>query len=166
MKKLSFILLASVILVTACKTKTEPVTVNTEAAKASITEVFEKYNTALKAKDVGVISALLSEDALCCGTDPGEFWDKKAMIDLWNNMAADTSVKVEFTLDKREIRLAKDGNSAIVIEQFVMPSLCPRIPVRSVYHVVKSADNWMFDLITWNLIPKNEDLGKLNKALE
>ena len=41
-----------------------------------------------------------------------------------------------------------------------------KIPVRMVYHLVKNGDNWLFDFVSWNFIPNNEDLGKLNKALE
>lgn len=166
MKKISFFLLFAAITFAACKTKTPPVTVNADAEKAAITAFFDKYTTAMMAKDANAISAMLSENVLCCGTDPGEFWDKKAMTDFWTNVAADTSVKVSYTIEKREIRLSSDGNSAVVIEQFIMPSLCPKIPVRSVYHMIKSGESWIFDLVTWNLIPKNDDLSKLNKALE
>jgi len=41
-----------------------------------------------------------------------------------------------------------------------------KMPMRIVYHLVKNGDNWLIDFISWSFIPNNEDLGKLNKALE
>lgn len=29
----------------------------------------------------------------------------------------------------------------------------------------KSGESWKFDFVSWNLIPRNEDMGKINKAL-
>ncbi|HBE41800.1 MAG TPA: hypothetical protein DDW27_11465, partial [Bacteroidales bacterium] len=59
-----------------------------------------------------------------------------------------------------------DGNSAIVVEQYIMPFLSSKIPLRNVYNAVKTNDNWMIDFISWSFIPKNEDISKLNKAVE
>ncbi len=68
-------------------------------------------------------------------------------------------------LDKREIRVAADGNSAIVMEQEFF-NLTPKIQMRLVSHAIKTAGGWKLDFISWNLIPKNEDIGKIIKALE
>jgi ketosteroid isomerase-like protein len=166
MKKTICVFSIAVLLITACQTKAKIVPVNTEAEKASISALLNKYNSAFKAKDLNSILTTLSSDVLVCGTDPSEFWDKKQIIDMWTQAFADTSLKLNFSIDRREIRLVADGNSALVVDQYVMSFLSPKIPIRSVYHLVKVDEKWMLDYISWNLIPKNEDIPKLNKALE
>ncbi len=108
----------------------------------------------------------MADDGLFCGTDPSELLDKKALSDMMTQSLADTTMIWSYSIDKREIRVAADGSSAIVLEQFTMPGISPKIPTRLVYHVVKASDKWMFDFISWSFIPKNEDILKLNKALE
>ena len=66
----------------------------------------------------------------------------------------------------REIRIAADGNSAVSVEQMFMEVFSQKMPMRIVYHLVKNGDDWLIDFISWSFIPNNEDLGKLNKALE
>jgi hypothetical protein len=85
---------------------------------------------------------------------------------MMNQTFADTSLKVNYTIDKCEIRIAADANSAIAVEQMFFKAFSQKMPIRMVYHLVKNNDNWLFDFVSWNFIPDNEDLGKLNKALE
>ena len=166
MKKTIYIFSIAVIIITACQPKTKIVPVDTEAAKAAISALFDKYNSAYKAKDTNTLLAALTDDVLACGTDPSEFMDKKQISDGWTQAFADTSFKINYSIDRREIRVAADGNSALVVEQYVMLVLSPNIPIRCIYHAVKAGENWMLDFISWNFIPKNEDIVKLNKALE
>jgi len=166
MKKTLYVFAIAVIIITACQSKTKTVPVDTEAAKTVISALFDNFHSAFKAKDTNTLIATLTDDALTCGTDPSEFWDKKQISDGWTQAFADTSLKINYSIDKREIRVAADGNSALVVEQFVMSALFPNIPVRIISHAIKGGENWMIDFVSWNLIPKNEDLDKLNKALE
>jgi hypothetical protein len=73
---------------------------------------------------------------------------------------------IDFTVDKREIFIAEDRNSAIAIEQFYFKLFSPNIMWRVIFHAVKSGEDWKLDFISWNFIPKNEDIEKINKALE
>jgi len=41
-----------------------------------------------------------------------------------------------------------------------------KIPVRNIYHLVKVYNIWQFDFTSVSFIPDNEDIGKLNMALE
>jgi len=162
---LIFLMMAMIILA-ACQPKPKTVPVDTAAAKDSVSTLLDKFNSAMKAKDANTIAALITEDGLICGTDPSEFWDKSRFVEEWKKAAADTSVKFTYSIDKQEIRIASDGNSAIAIEQAILASLSPKIPFRLVYHAVKTGDKWLIDFASWNFIPKNEDIPKLNKALE
>lgn len=166
MKRIYYPMLVAVIITTACQTKTKTIPVDTAAAKIAVTTLLDKYNSAWNAKDVSTMTSLLTDDGLFCGTDSSELLDKKALSAGWTQAMSDTSLVLNYLIDKREIRITADGNSAIAIEQMLMKAISPKMPVRIVYHLVKNSDNWLFDFISWNFIPNNEDLDKLNKALE
>jgi uncharacterized protein (TIGR02246 family) len=166
MKKFKCFLFVAVIIISAFQSKAQTKPVDLDASKASVNTLMDKYLNAFTMKDAKTMPTLLAEDGLFCGTDPSEFWDKKALSDMWNQMAADTVNDYHYSVDKREIRVAKDGNSAVVIEQFTMPLLSQKIPIRTIYHIVKEKDKWLIDFLCFNFIPKNEDIPKLNKALE
>jgi uncharacterized protein (TIGR02246 family) len=166
MKKIFYLMFMAVMIITACQPKTKTVPVDTAAAKIAVNTLLDKYNSAWNAKDVSTMTALLTDDGLFCGTDPSELWDKKTLSAGWTQAMSDTSMNFNYSVDKREIRIAADGNSAIALEQFYMKAISQKMPVRLIFHVVKSSDNWMIDFLSWALIPKNEDIGKLNKALE
>jgi tetratricopeptide (TPR) repeat protein len=137
-----------------------------EAEKASVGAFLDKYDSAFKAKDAPAVIALLAGDGLFCGTDPSEIWNKKQISDGWTQAFADASLMIDFTVDQREIMVAEDENSAIAIEQFYFKVFSPNIMWRVIFHAVKSGEDWKLDFISWNFIPKNEDIEKINKALE
>jgi uncharacterized protein (TIGR02246 family) len=166
MKRTFYLMLVAVMIITACQSKAKIVPVDTAAAKVAVTTVLDKYNSAMKAKDANAIMTLLTTDGLYCGTDSKELMDKVSLSNMMNQTFADTSLKVNYSIDKREIRIATDGNSALAVEQMFFKAFSQKIPMRMVYHLVKNGDNWLFDFVSWNFIPDNEDIGKLNKALE
>jgi ketosteroid isomerase-like protein len=166
MKKTLYVMLVAVMIITACQPKTKTVPVDTAAAKVAVTTVLDKYNSAFKAKDVNAIIALLTDNGLYCGTDSKELLNKADLSNMMNQSFADTTLVMNYTIDKREIRIAADGNSAIAVEQMFFQAFSQKIPMRIVYHLVKTNDNWLFDFVSWSIIPNNEDIGKLNKALE
>jgi uncharacterized protein (TIGR02246 family) len=166
MKRTISLMLVAVTLITACQTKTKIVPVDTAAAKVAVTTVLDRYNSAFKAKDANALMILLTDDGLYCGTDSKELLDKASLSNMMTQTFADTSLNVNYSIDKSEIRIAADGNSAIAVEQMFFKTFSQKMPMRMVYHLVKNGDNWLFDFISWNFIPNNEDLGKLNKALE
>jgi len=166
MKKIYIILFIALMVIDSCQPKTKTASVNIDAEKVAISALFDKFSSTLITKDLNSATALMTEDALSCGTDPSEFWSKKEITDLWAQMLIDTSLNINYKIDRREIRVAIDGKSALVVEQYFFPSLSLKIPIRSIYHAVNINDKWMIDFISWNFIPKNEDVPKLNKAVE
>jgi hypothetical protein len=132
----------------------------------AVANVLDKYNSGLIAKNADNILTLLAENGLYCGTDSKEFFDKATLSNEMTKMVADTTLKIGYSIDKQEIRVSADGNYAVVIDQVIMDFICPKIPVRWVFHLVKTGDNWLIDFSSLSLIPDNKDLGKLNKALE
>ena len=108
---------------------------------------------------------LLDNKGLYCGTDPVELWDKETLSDLMTETMADSSFTLDYSIDKRKIRIAADGNTALVLEQFTMSALSEKMPIRFMSHLVKTDENWKIDFISWSFIPNN-DIARLNKALE
>jgi hypothetical protein len=166
MKKTIYIMLAVVMIIAACQPKTKTVPADKEAAKAGVAALLDKYDSALKTRDTTTLISLLTVDGLYCGTDPSELWDFKQISDGWSQAFADTTLKIDYNVDKREIRVAADGNSALAIDQLYMKIFSPKIQWRIIFHAVKAGEEWKLDFISWNFIPKNEDIEKLNKAME
>jgi uncharacterized protein (TIGR02246 family) len=165
-KKSKIILLAvAAIIFIACQTEPPKAAVDLAPMKEELNQMLDKYMDAWNTKNTDVVVAFLSEDCLVCGTDPSEFWDKQKITDYWREYEADTSQHAKFSLQKREIRVAKDGNSAIAIEQSFISGFSPNIQVRVSYNIINKDGNWLFDFINMAFIPKNEDIGKLMAAV-
>jgi ketosteroid isomerase-like protein len=166
MKKVLFILISAAIIIDSCQTRTEVAPADLDAAKVAVTKALDAHWAAVKAKDANAVMALLTDDVLSCGSDSKEFWNR---TDLYNNISqafADSAFKVDITIDRREIRIARNGNSAIALEQMFLKPVSQKIPLRNIYHLVKVRDIWQFDFTSVSFIPNNEDIGKINKALE
>jgi ketosteroid isomerase-like protein len=147
----------------ACQKKTK---VEMSESKNEVAKVLDAHWAALKSKDADAVIALVSEDFLSCGSDPEEFWNKTDMYNTVKQTLANSELKIDITVDRREIRIAKDGNSAIAFEQMFLTPFSQKIPVRTVYHLVKENNTWLIDFTSTGFLPNNEDIEKLNKALE
>ena len=166
MGKIFCVLIVAVMIVTSCQPKQKSVAVDPEAVKASVKMVLDKYSSAMKAKDVNLMMEQIAENGLYCGTDPKELWDKKTLEDEYIKMFADSAVHPSYSLLKQEIQVEPDGNSAIAVNQILVNAISPKIPVRAIYHLVKTGDNWLIDFSSVALIPNNEDLAKITMAVE
>ena len=166
MKKTLCFLFMAVMIITACKPKPKTAPVDQEAAKVAVVAILDKYHSGMTEKDANIMMSLLADNGLYCGTDSKEFYDKQTLSGEMSKMLADTALKISYSIEKREIRIAADGNSAIAVDQNFINFISPKIPVRWVFHLVKTGDNWLIDFFSLSLIPHNEDLGELNKALE
>lgn len=162
MKSILYVILPVVLITTSCKPKTVDVT----TAKSEITAQLNKYWDALIHRDISSIESLLTDNGLFCGTDPKELLDKKGYVELSKQTLADTSIKWKYVPKNREIRLVGDGNSAIALDQFLLPGFSAKIEFRLVAYLVKTKNNWEIDFLSLGAIPLNEDFEKLNKALE
>lgn len=165
MKKNLIIFSIAVVIIASCQQTPKTVSVDIKAEKAVIDSIFDTFYSAFEAKDVATLASYLTEDALCCGTDPSEFWTKQQITDLWSQMLADSAPEINFISD-RKIKVAADGHSAIVVDQYMMSAFSPNIPWRNIYQLVKVNDHWMIEFLASNFIPKNEDIPKLNEAMD
>jgi len=166
MKKTPLLIWAVVIIMTSCQPKPATVAVDPEAVKAELATFMDEYNAAYMALDINKITALCDDNTMFLGTDPSEFWNKKQITDLFLAQAGDSTMKIEFKVDRREIMVAADGKSAIIVEQYFVPMISTKMPVRCIDKVAKVNDKWMFELLSWNIVARNEDIPKLSAALE
>ena len=125
----------------------------------------DKYQEAYNTRNVSVLSTLLADNGVYCGTAPGEIFEKQNVIDLWEEVFADTTLNLEYSRDVREISIANDGKSAMVVER-ISVAWSPKIQARQTFHLVENNDGWIIDFVSWAFLIKNEDVGKLNAALE
>ncbi len=164
MKKIYFLSFVAVMLIVACQQTPKVVPVDIQAEEATLNGFMDKLDTAFKAGDNSMFLASLIDDALVCGTDPSEFWSKQQILEQFKQDSAAAAPEYEYISD-RVLKVAPDGNSAVVVTQLMLP-WSPKIPLRIVYHFVKTDDKWMIQVINWAFIPKNEDIKKLNEAVE
>jgi hypothetical protein len=165
MKKV-FALMVLVAAFIACQQEKKPVPVDLNAAKAEVTALLDKWNGFLKAKDAAGLVTLLAADGLYLGTDPKEFWPKDQYSEMVKQVLADTSLVFDYTIDRTELLMAADGNSCLSVEQTIINFISKKIPVRVIMREVKTNGEWKVDFYSSSLIPLNEDLPKLNQALD
>ena len=166
MKTKAFLLLLVVLMMAACQPKTQPEPVDMAAAEDAVNAILDNFHEAMNAGNSDNTMTFLDSEGLYCGTDPGELWGKEIFSDMMTKSMADTSFELDYSIDERKIRLAADGSSALVLEQFKLSLISEKMPVRFVSHLVKTDENWMIDFFSWSFIPLNEDIASLNKALE
>lgn len=137
--------------------------VDIETEKTAINKLVDKLEKATQKGDMTTFASLSADDLLICGTDPSEFWNKEQLLGM-QNPDSDNTVEFKY-IDDRVVKVAPDGNSAIVVNQ-VMIGFSPNIPVRFDYHLIKTGEVWKVFFMNVALIPKNEHLEVINKALE
>lgn len=165
MKKM-FLSILAVIVIAGCKTNNQPKPVDFAAIKDTVTLIVDENYKAVANKDIEACFRDYSDECLTIGTDPGEFWSLKDDKAMTKQMFADTSFHIRMIkVEKREIQVAPDGNSAVVIDQFY-PFFSSKILARQMVYLVKIDNKWKIHLINWGMIPKNEDMAKLNSAIE
>jgi ketosteroid isomerase-like protein len=165
MKKLIYLMALITIGFVSCETKTEKVPVDLEAEKAAVSALIDNLYAGIKAQDIDTLAALFSEDLLAIGSDPSEFWNKQEIVALWGQMISETSPEINF-ISEKVVKIAPDGNSAVAVVQYFVPMFSATIPFRSDYHLIKSNGEWKIFVSNVALIPKNEDIQKLNDALK
>jgi len=169
MKKIIFLFIAGIFLF-ACEN--EPAAeikdevVDLDAVKTEINNLSDSFYKAMTDKKGELMDSLFAENGLFLGTDPDEFWVKDTTLNMFKSMSEDTTLDLTFTINKREIRVAPSGKSALVIEQYMYPFISESIQIRFIGRYVMTDTGWKIDFIDWAMIPENEDLPKINNALK
>lgn len=139
-------------------------TIDTVKARHELNAMADEVHSSIKKKEVGFIDKYMTTDGIYIGTDPGEIWSFNTFKSNMESQYKDTAMKIsDYPITRRDIVL--HGASAIIVDQFMIPEMTNKIMIRNISHARYENGKWMFDLYSWNLIPKNEDIPKINKAL-
>lgn len=139
--------------------------VDSATVNKNISNIYDSMHMAFKAKNLNSMLSYMADDGKYLGTDPGEIWSKKDLSDYLSKAYVDTA-KIVYTITDRSIQTDEDGKSAIVVEQFYFPGMSNKIQMRTVSRADFKDNRWLIDFFSWNLIPKNDDMKKLNAALD
>ena len=164
MKKIYIFFAIAAMAIAACQQTPKVVPVDIQAEEAALNGLMDKFDEAIKSGNDSIVRVSISEDALICGTDPSEFWNKQQFLGPEEQDSTAASTEIEYISD-RVTKVASDGNSAIVVTQLIF-TWSPKLPLRVVYHFVKTNDTWIVEFINVAFIAKNEDINKLNEAIE
>ncbi len=165
MKQIFLLGIIALFLSTGCQQAVKTEVVDLKAAGAAITKVADAYMKAWNAEDMTKLSELVADGGQFCGTDPSEELDKAALLEMWTTAFAD-STDYSYQVKQRRIRMAEDGKSAILVEHLVIGGWSSILHVRQTYQIIQAGDAWVIDFISWGFMVKNEDVDRLNKALE
>jgi hypothetical protein len=164
MKKIFILFAIATMTIVACQQTPKVVPVDIQAEEAILNGLMDKIEAGFEAGEDTTLIAYVAEDALFCGTDPSEFWTKQEFFAPAEQDSASAGMEFK-NISDRVVKVAPDGNSAIVVTQFTI-TWSPKLPLRVVYHFSKTNDNWMIEFFNAAFIAKNEDIQKLNEALE
>lgn len=137
-----------------------------ETLKNEVVALMDSFHNAMKNKKADDFKNLLDPNGYYCGTDPTETHNRDAyaqqMAEFLNNPAIGT---IAYTVDLRQIRVAEDGKTAVIMEQYKMDLVSPEIPWRLVSHAVKKDGVWLLDFLSFTLVPTNEQQALINDAV-
>ena len=68
--------------IVACQQTPKVIPVDIKTEEAALSELMDKFDAGFKGGDASTFKASLAEDALICGTDPSEFWNKQQFLEL------------------------------------------------------------------------------------
>jgi ketosteroid isomerase-like protein len=165
MKKILYLLIVILVIFTSCQPKSKPVPFDADATKLELTKTLDQMYLAYNTRDIQTFLSLMADDGLFCGTDPKNLWDKATYSTLMTIMFADPKFAPNISVDRREIRLEKDGNSATVVDQFFF-EWNRKIAVRHIVHFVRTEKGWKCNFLSTTFIPDDADLEKIFNAVK
>ena len=136
---------------------------DTAQARRDLTLILDSMHNSFTRRDVSYIDHYMAKDGLFMGTDPGELLNFSDFRAYQVSMFMDTTLNVELNIKERIIRV--HGGSANLVEQYMAPGISQKLMLRNVAHARYEKGRWVIDMLTYNVIPKNEDVPKIDRAL-
>jgi hypothetical protein len=161
MKKKFPLLLTALAFFLACQQQ-QPAKVDAAAEKAAVNALIDQFEATTL---TDTLALFLTDDALVTGTAPTELWTKQQMVEMWQQYFSG-NVPEHIYSGERTVKIAADGNSATVIEEYTMPVMSSILQARNGLHLVKLNGKWMIDFINISFIPENEDIPKIEEAIK
>ncbi|MBD0288634.1 MAG: nuclear transport factor 2 family protein [Flavisolibacter sp.] len=134
-----------------------------DKSRQEVAAFMKRFHDGFRAGNVEALIKMEAPGSTYMGTDAKEIWTKEQ----FNNelLEAFKGKGVEYSIDREEVYLL-DNQTAVVVDQFIFPAISTSILVRLHSVLSKKGNDWMVALSSVTLIPRNEDLSKLNAALK
>ncbi|MFD2246526.1 nuclear transport factor 2 family protein [Pontibacter ruber] len=138
--------------------------VDTAKARQDLNALADELHSLFKKKDIAFVDKHMAKDGIYLGTDPNEILTFDELRDYEQKLFNDSATTIpDYKISKREIMI--NGPSAIIIDQYLFPDLSEKMMLRNISHARHENGKWVIDMFSWNFIPKNDDIEKINKAL-
>lgn len=148
---------------TSVSASTAAAPADTAQARRDLTTILDSMHRSFTRRDVSYIDRYMAQDGLFMGTDPGEILNFSELRAYQEKMFKDTTFNVTLNVRERIIRI--HGASANLVEQYSAPGVSQKLMLRNVAHARYENGRWVIDMLTYNVIPKNEDFPKIDRAL-
>lgn len=137
---------------------------DTAKARQELSAMADEIHSLFKKKDIAFVDKYMAKDGIYLGTDPNEILTFDELRDYEQQMFNDTSVNIpDYKISRREIVV--NGPSAIIVDQYYFPDISKKVMLRNISHARHENGKWLIDMFSWNFIPKNEDVPKIDQAL-
>lgn len=170
MKRIITLSLLAFTLCTSVACKNDTISVQTEISdpyveKDSVFAVADKFHAAFKGKKTQDIKNLTLEKGFYMGTDPEEVFNQLAFENYLKDKLTNPAIgTIEYKIDRREINMDDNGQSAVIVDEFTPAVFTQNIPWRMTSHLVKKDGKWKFDFISLSMTPKNDVVPSVNAA--
>jgi ketosteroid isomerase-like protein len=157
---LLFVLLTVMAVSCTPKVKNEPV--DLKSIESRISQLADQYVEASNNRDYTLLETMIADEGLFCGTDPDELMGKEELFKAWEYMSADTTADYHYKVDKREILVTPDGQSAIVMEYITAGVWSPVLKIRQTSHFVRYGADWKINFMEWGFMIPNKHVSLVN----
>ncbi|MCX2742071.1 nuclear transport factor 2 family protein [Pontibacter anaerobius] len=138
--------------------------IDTAEARQELNAMADEMHSLFKKKDIAFVDKFMAKDGIYLGTDPNEILNFDDLRAYEQQLFSDTAMNIpDYKISRREIVI--NGPSAIIIDQYFFPDISEKVMLRNISHARHEDGKWVFDMFSWNFIPKNEDVPKINQAL-
>lgn len=151
-------------LVFACNTAPEPKPVDYAIEEAAIKEVFESLFKSIEDRNIDQFASVFADEGIYMGNDPDELYPKDTIVKGWTQLMQMPEIPPFDFIGEPFIRIHPDGKTAIYSTQYYWKLFTP-LPLRQTFWMVKKDSVWLIDFFDFSVIPYNEQLPALNKAV-
>lgn len=138
--------------------------VDTARARQDLNTLADEIHRLFKKKDIAYIDEHMAKDGIFLGTDPNEILNFNDYRAYHEKMLGDTALNIpDYKIERREIVV--HGTSAVIIDQYFFPDISEKMMLRNIYHARHENGKWLVDMFSWNFIPRNEDVERINRTL-
>jgi hypothetical protein len=146
------------------RTPVNQTAIDTAQARQDLNTMADELHRLFKNKDLAFVDKYMAKDGIYMGTDPSEILNYDDFRAYQQQMLNDPAVNIpDYKISRRDIVI--HGTSALIIDQFLFPDISEKVMLRNISHARHENGKWVVDMYSWNFIPKNEDIPKIDRAL-